>query len=124
MKGQTGATGLMGPPGPPGPTGHPGPPGPPASGIVAHRHDTIRSSIPLAACVLSKFIFVNYVFLIGLYLVGEKGDKGLPGPPGHCNCEGALGPNNAPFGSYTQRQSGNKVTAVKPHPVTILLLSI
>lgn len=124
MKGQTGATGLMGPPGPPGPTGHPGPPGPPASGIVAHRHDTIRSSIPLAACVLSKFIFVNSVFLIGLYLVGEKGEKGLPGPPGHCNCEGALGPNNAPFGSYTQRRGGNKVTAVKPHPVTILSLSI
>ncbi|XP_039876411.1 acetylcholinesterase collagenic tail peptide isoform X1 [Simochromis diagramma] len=81
-QGMKGQTGATGLMGPPGPPGPTGHPGPPG---------------PPAS---------------GLYLVGEKGDKGLPGPPGHCNCEGALGPNNAPFGSYTQRRSGNKVTAI------------
>lgn len=58
---------------------------------------------------------IRVVFLAGLYLVGEKGEKGLPGPPGRCECDTSLGANNAPFGSYTQRGSPNKVPAVRPH---------
>lgn len=58
--------------------------------------------------------FLSYtVFLAGLYLVGEKGEKGLPGPPGQCDCDTTLGANNAPFGSYTQRGGPNKVPAVR-----------
>ncbi|XP_030597192.1 acetylcholinesterase collagenic tail peptide-like [Archocentrus centrarchus] len=81
-QGMKGQTGSAGVMGPPGPPGPNGHPGPPG---------------PPAS---------------GLYLVGEKGEKGLPGPPGRCNCDVALGPNNAPFGSYTQRPGTNKVTAI------------
>lgn len=49
-------------------------------------------------------------YVAGLYLVGEKGEKGLPGPPGRCDCDRA---SNAPFGSYTQRGGPNKVPAVR-----------
>lgn len=49
----------------------------------------------------------------GLYLVGEKGEKGLPGPPGRCDCDATLGANNAPYGSYTQRGGTDKVPAVR-----------
>lgn len=131
MKGQTGATGVMGPPGPPGPNGHPGPPGPPASGAVARKHNTARRNQPqvITQCRTGhmwviELISVNFLCLTGLYLVGEKGEKGLPGPPGRCNCDVAPGPNNAPFGSYTQRSGTNKVTAVRPHPVPILSFKI
>lgn len=110
MKGQTGALGVMGPPGPPGPNGHPGPPGPPASGN-SHTH-TLYS---LGVCVLLSHTFICCVSPAGLYLVGEKGEKGPAGPPGRCECDTSLGEKNAPFGSYTQRDSPNKVHAVRPH---------
>ncbi|KAM9737218.1 LOW QUALITY PROTEIN: uncharacterized protein ACNS7B_012969 [Menidia menidia] len=81
-QGMKGHNGAAGLMGPPGPQGPNGLPGPPG---------------PPAS---------------GLYLVGEKGDKGLPGPPGHCDCDAVVGANSAPFGSYTQRHSKNKVTAI------------
>lgn len=65
-------------------------------------------------CLVPTVLAIQYVFLIGLYLVGEKGEKGLPGPPGRCDCDSMLGANNAPFGSYTQRGGLNKVPAVRP----------
>lgn len=52
-------------------------------------------------------------FFAGLYLVGEKGEKGPVGPPGRCDCDSTLGANNAPFGSYTQRGGLDKVPAVR-----------
>lgn len=73
----------------------------------------------------------NTVYLPGLYVVGDKGEKGLPGPPGRCDCD-SLGANNAPFGSYTQRRGSDKVTAVRPlhtlytmlqYPVNMLSLN-
>lgn len=38
---------------------------------------------------------------------------GLPGPPGHCECDSKVA-NNAPFGSYTHRSPVDKVPAVRP----------
>ncbi|XP_068189464.1 acetylcholinesterase collagenic tail peptide [Antennarius striatus] len=81
-QGLKGHTGIPGVMGPPGPPGPNGHPGPPG---------------PPAS---------------GLYLVGEKGEKGPQGPPGRCNCDYSLGPNNAPFGSYTQRGGSDKVPAI------------
>ncbi|KAJ8377207.1 hypothetical protein AAFF_G00265020 [Aldrovandia affinis] len=43
----------------------------------------------------------------GLYLVGEKGERGLPGPPGQCNCNSALNINSPPYEEYAPR--GNYV---------------
>lgn len=101
----------MGPPGPRGPNGHPGPPGPPASGTVTHTG--------IQPCVPTVFVSLSFscVYLCGagLYLVGEKGERGLPGPPGRCDCDSTLGRNNAPFGSYTQQGGSEKVPAVRPH---------
>ena len=70
-------------------------------------------------CLLPTLLFIQYGFLVGLYLVGEKGEKGLPGPPGRCDCDTTPGANNAPFGSYTQRGGPNKVPAVRPCSFTI-----
>ncbi|XP_054619875.1 acetylcholinesterase collagenic tail peptide isoform X1 [Dunckerocampus dactyliophorus] len=81
-QGIKGHTGASGLMGPPGLPGPNGPPGPPG---------------PPAT---------------GLYLAGEKGEKGLPGPPGRCECDTFLGANNAPFGSYAQEESLNKVPAI------------
>uniref|UniRef100_A0A668AW87 Uncharacterized protein n=1 Tax=Myripristis murdjan TaxID=586833 RepID=A0A668AW87_9TELE len=84
-RGKQGMKGQSGAPGVMGPTGPPGPnglPGPP--GLPAS----------------------------GLYLVGEKGEKGLPGPPGRCECDPNAGASNAPYGSYTQRGSYNRVPAI------------
>ncbi len=61
------------------------------------------------------FFVTLVLFFAGLYLVGEKGEKGLPGPPGQCDCDSTPEANNAPFGSYTQRGASNKVPAVRPH---------
>uniref|UniRef100_A0A4W5PMW2 Uncharacterized protein n=1 Tax=Hucho hucho TaxID=62062 RepID=A0A4W5PMW2_9TELE len=52
-----------------------------------------------------------------LYLVGEKGDKGVAGPPGVCDCNTSggntpQGVNNPPYGSYTQRGNYHKVPAI------------
>lgn len=55
-------------------------------------------------------VVMYFVFVAGLYLVGEKGEKGLPGPPGRCDCDRV---SNAPFGSYTQRGGPSKVPAVR-----------
>lgn len=38
---------------------------------------------------------------------------GLPGPPGHCECDSKVA-DNAPFGSYTHRSPFDKVPAVRP----------
>lgn len=65
---------------------------------------------PLFFVILFFFLLL---FFAGLYLVGEKGDKGLPGPPGRCDCDSSDGANNAPFGSYTQRGDSYKVPAVR-----------
>lgn len=65
--------------------------------------------------VCTDFWLVVY-FVAGLYIVGEKGEKGLPGPPGRCDCDRA---SNAPFGSYTQRGGPNKVPAVRKYYFTI-----
>ncbi|XP_034016400.1 acetylcholinesterase collagenic tail peptide [Thalassophryne amazonica] len=84
-RGKQGTKGHAGAPGAIGPQGPPGPnghPGPPGA--------------PGSA----------------LYLVGEKGDKGLPGPPGRCECNPPTGENSAPYGSYTLRDSPNKVPAI------------
>lgn len=66
-------------------------------------------------CYPLLFVMLFFLYIAGLYLVGEKGQKGLPGPPGRCDCESTLGGNNAPFGSYTQRGASEKVPAVRPH---------
>uniref|UniRef100_A0A3Q1ESX9 Wu:fc38h03 n=1 Tax=Acanthochromis polyacanthus TaxID=80966 RepID=A0A3Q1ESX9_9TELE len=81
-RGKQGHSGSPGVMGPPGPPGPNGHPGPPG---------------PPAS---------------GLYLVGEKGEKGVPGPPGQCDCDTIPTANNAPFGSYTDRRGGNKVSAI------------
>uniref|UniRef100_A0A3Q1G6X4 Wu:fc38h03 n=1 Tax=Acanthochromis polyacanthus TaxID=80966 RepID=A0A3Q1G6X4_9TELE len=81
-QGMKGHSGSPGVMGPPGPPGPNGHPGPPG---------------PPAS---------------GLYLVGEKGEKGVPGPPGQCDCDTIPTANNAPFGSYTDRRGGNKVSAI------------
>lgn len=64
---------------------------------------------------MSKLL-TGSVSVAGLYLVGEKGEKGLPGPPGRCDCDRA---SNAPFGSYTQRGGPSKVPAVRECYFTI-----
>ncbi|XP_055749237.1 acetylcholinesterase collagenic tail peptide-like [Salvelinus fontinalis] len=89
-RGQHGMKGQGGSPGPMGPTGPAGPsghPGPP--GLPAS----------------------------GLYLVGEKGDKGVAGSPGVCDCNTyggntPLGVNNPHYGSYTQRGNYHKVPVI------------
>ncbi|XP_038838610.1 acetylcholinesterase collagenic tail peptide-like [Salvelinus namaycush] len=53
----------------------------------------------------------------GLYLVGEKGDKGVAGSPGVCDCNTyggntPLGVNNPHYGSYTQRGNYHKVPVI------------
>lgn len=112
MKGHSGAPGVMGPPGPQGPNGLPGPPGPPASGVET----SSCTDLCFHVCrnILYPLWLIHPHLFPGLYLVGEKGEKGLPGPPGRCNCDSAVGTNNAPFGNYyTQRRTGNKLTAVR-----------
>ncbi|KAL0961825.1 hypothetical protein UPYG_G00332180 [Umbra pygmaea] len=89
-RGKQGIKGQIGAPGPMGPTGPAGPsghPGPPG--------------LPASS----------------LYLIGEKGDKGVAGPPGHCDCtlqpgKAPVGANNAPYGSYTQRGNYHKVPVI------------
>ena len=54
----------------------------------------------------------------GLYLVGEKGDKGVAGSPGVCDCNTyggntPVGVNTPHYGSYTQRGNFHKVPVVK-----------
>lgn len=110
-KGHTGASGLMGPPGPPGAQGRPGPPGPPATG--AHTDYCLRcNTVPY--CNAAPCCLLSYtLYFAGLFSVGEKGEMGLPGPPGHCECDSKVN-NNAPFGSYTHRSPFDKVPAVRP----------
>lgn len=74
---------------------------------VTHAYQT-RSNTQL---LLNNLLITH--FLAGLYLVGEKGEKGLPGPPGQCDCDTTVGTNNAPFGSYTLQGGPNKVPAVR-----------
>lgn len=72
--------------------------------------------------VLTRFFFFCiFCYVTGLYLVGEKGEKGLPGPPGHCDCDSTVVANSAPFGSYTQRGGPNKVPAVRPTHMKLFL---
>ncbi|PWA15375.1 hypothetical protein CCH79_00008433, partial [Gambusia affinis] len=62
--------------------------------------------------------------LAHLGLQHQKGEKGLPGPPGHCDCDTVIGSNNAPFGNYyTTRRGGNKLTAVRLWVLTIFVVN-
>lgn len=65
--------------------------------------------------IVSYSVYLCYplLYFACLYLVREKGERGLPGPPGHCDCDSTL-TNNAPFGSFTRRGASEKVPAVRP----------
>lgn len=70
----------------------------------------------IVVCSVSSLLtstLCRVVCFTGLFSVGEKGEMGLPGPPGHCECDSKVA-NNAPFGSYTNRSPFDKVPAVRP----------
>lgn len=65
-------------------------------------------------CLLS-YILSPLVMRLGLYMVGTKGGRGPPGPPGKCSC-GSL--SNSPFDDYPSRGNYPKVPAVRHQVMT------
>uniref|UniRef100_A0A3P8TVL6 Collagen like tail subunit of asymmetric acetylcholinesterase n=1 Tax=Amphiprion percula TaxID=161767 RepID=A0A3P8TVL6_AMPPE len=105
QKGELGPKGEAGVSGKRGPTGRPGKRGKQVGGQNTNKNN-------LGPVYKMPQQIHTFILKSGLYLVGEKGEKGVPGPPGHCDCDTIPTANNAPFGSYTDRRGGNKVSAI------------
>lgn len=54
-------------------------------------------------------------------MVGSKGARGLPGPPGKCSC-GAV--SHFPYDDYSSRGLYPKVPAVRNYVAAVLVLSL
>jgi len=90
---------------------------------LTHRYTIVPMNFPELSVILHEYteVFLFYKLFslhtcscLALYVVGDRGDKGFPGPPGVCRCDPAPGVSSAPFSSYTRHDTVLKVPAVSP----------